>query len=39
MIGHSADMDTEGTYSHEMAGDLERAAQYSDTAFKKILTG
>ena len=37
VIGHSADMDTEGTYGHEMAGDLARAAEYSDAAFKKIL--
>lgn len=37
VIGHSEDMDTEGTYGHELAGDLDRAAEYSDTAFKKIL--
>lgn len=37
VVGHSEDMDTEGTYGHEMAGDLARAAEYSDAAFKKIL--
>ena len=37
VVGHSVDMDTEGTYGHEMAGDLKRAAEYSDAAFRKIL--
>lgn len=37
VVGHSEDMDTEGTYGHEMAGDLDRAAEYSDAAFRKIL--
>lgn len=38
VIGHSEDMDTEGTYGHELAGDLEKAAAYSNAAFKKILS-
>lgn len=29
VIGHSKDMDTEGTYGHEMQGDMERAAETS----------
>ena len=37
VIGHSKDMDTEGTYGHEMQGDLERAAEYIDAAFDKLL--
>lgn len=36
-VGHSRDMDTEGVYGHEMAGDLEKAAWYTEAAFKKIL--
>lgn len=36
-VGHSADMDTEGVYGHVMAGDLEKAAGYTEAAFKKIL--
>lgn len=37
VVGHSKDMDTEGTYGHEMAGDMDKAAAYSDAAFKRIL--
>ena len=37
VVGHSKDMDTEGVYGHQMAGDLEKAAQYTDAAFKSIL--
>ncbi|MEA5041590.1 MAG: tyrosine-type recombinase/integrase [Oscillibacter ruminantium] len=37
VIGHSPNMDTEGTYGHAIAGDMERAAQYSDNAFRRIL--
>lgn len=37
VIGHSENMDTEGTYGHEKAGDLELAAQYIETAFDKVL--
>lgn len=36
-VGHSKDMDTEGTYGHQMAGDLERAAAYSEAAFDAII--
>lgn len=37
VVGHSRDMDTEGTYGHEMAGDLEKAAEYIDAAFRQLL--
>lgn len=37
VVGHSKDMDTEGVYGHQMAGDLEKAAQYTDAAFQNIL--
>ena len=37
VVGHSADMDTEGVYGHEMEGDRKAAAAYSDAAFRKIL--
>ena len=36
-IGHSKNMDTEGVYGHLKTGDLERIAQYSDAAVKKII--
>lgn len=36
-IGHSEDMDTEGTYSHAMAGDMEKAANYTGEALKIII--
>ena len=39
VVGHSRDMDTEGTYGHAMQGDLATAAEYSDAAFRKILAG
>lgn len=39
IIGHSQDMDTEGTYGHAMAGDLELAASYTEQAFEAILGG
>lgn len=38
VIGHSEDMDTEGTYSHQMSGDLAKAADYTERAFEAILT-
>lgn len=38
-VGHSENMDTEGTYGHLKAGDLERIADYSAQAFKKIING
>ena len=37
IVGHSKDMDTEGVYGHEMAGDLEKAAEYIDSAFMELL--
>lgn len=37
VVGHSKDMDTEGVYGHQMAGDLERAAQYTQAAFDEII--
>ena len=37
VVGHSADMDTEGVYGHEMAGDLDKAADYSAKAFAEII--
>lgn len=37
VAGHAKDMDTEGTYGHEMEGDMEEAAVYIGEAFKKIL--
>lgn len=37
VVGHSQDMDTEGVYGHKMAGDLERAAEYSDRAFRNLI--
>lgn len=37
VVGHSQDMDTEGVYGHIMAGDMERAAQFSEAAFNAIL--
>jgi hypothetical protein len=37
VIGHSKDMDTEGTYGHETQGDMERAAEYIDAAFDRLL--
>lgn len=37
IIGHSENMDTEGTYGHRINGDMEKAAQYSDRAFREII--
>lgn len=37
VVGHSRDMDTEGVYGHQMAGDLERAARYSEAAFASLI--
>lgn len=36
-VGHSKDMDTDGTYGHQMAGDLELAADYVEQAFDDVL--
>lgn len=37
VIGHSQDMDTEGTYSHAMAGDMKKAANYTGAALEAIM--
>ncbi len=37
LVGHSTDMDTDGVYSHEMDGDMQRAAEMVDAAFRKFL--
>lgn len=37
MVGHSVDMDTYRTYSHEVTGDMERAANLAQEVFSKIL--
>ncbi len=37
VVGHSQSMDTDGIYGHRKVGDLERAAAYSDAAFRAIL--
>lgn len=37
-VGHSANMDTEGVYGHQKAGDLDRIADYSTAAFQSIIT-
>lgn len=37
ILGHSENMDTEGTYGHEMEGDLDRAASMMDDALARII--
>ena len=34
-IGHSQDMDTDGIYGHQMAGDLVKAAAFTEEAFSR----
>ena len=36
-IGHSQDMDTDGIYGHQMAGDLAKAAAFTEEAFSEII--
>lgn len=36
-VGHSTSMDTHGTYSHELDGDLTRAQRISGANFKRII--
>lgn len=36
-VGHSANMDTEGIYAHEIEGDRELAATFVTSAFDRIL--
>lgn len=38
-VGHSRDMDTEGVYGHAMAGDMEKAAEYTERAFDAVIGG
>lgn len=37
LVGHSADMDTFGTYSHELTGDAEHTAQAVNGVFLRVL--
>lgn len=37
VVGHSKDMDTDGVYGHQMAGDLAKAANYTEQAFGEII--
>lgn len=37
IVGHSVSMDTIAVYGHEVDGEKDLAAQYVDSAFKKIL--
>lgn len=37
LVGHSKNMDTYGTYSHEVAGDMEATATLVQNAFKDIF--
>lgn len=37
VVGHSKDMDTEGVYGHEMAGDMAKAADYTEQAFAAVV--
>lgn len=36
-VGHSKDMDTLGTYGHEVSGEMHRAAEIVDGVFTRIL--
>lgn len=36
-IGHSQDMDADGIYGHQMAGDLAKAAAFTEEAFSEII--
>lgn len=37
-VGHSADMDTIGTYGHEMGEDGQQSAKIIDAVFTRLLT-
>lgn len=37
VVGHSRSMDTDGIYGHRKAGDMQRAAEYSASAFERII--
>ena len=36
-VGHSENMDTDGTYGHKITGDLDRIADYSTAAFRAVI--
>lgn len=38
-FGHSRKFDGDAVYSHEMDGDREKIAMYTDEAFGKIISG
>lgn len=37
LVGHSTDMDTDRVYSYEMDGEMQRAAEMVDAAFRRFL--
>lgn len=37
LVGHSEDMDTYGTYSHEIDGDMQRAAEQVESIFSQYI--
>lgn len=37
VVGHSASMDTDGVYGHEVDGDKQRAADMIDAVFSRVL--
>lgn len=37
LLGHSKNMDTDGTYSHKKQGDMDKAAAYVTSALKSVL--
>lgn len=39
VVGHSKNMDTEGVYGHLKQGDVQRAGQYTEAAFRRLLDG
>lgn len=38
VVGHSKNMDTEGVYGHQIRGEIEVAAEYTERAFDRILS-
>ena len=37
ILGHSKNMDSDGTYGHEIEGDLDRAAEMMDEPLNRII--
>ncbi len=37
VVGHSENMDTQGTYGHAVQGDMQRAANMIDGSFASLL--